>query len=382
MQKQLLIDSIHIDGGTQSRKAINDVTVTEYAEAIQAGAKLPAILVFFDGTTYWAADGFHRILAHIKAGIPNILANVERGSKPAAIWASVGSNLSHGLRRTNDDKIQATTMALSVRPDLSDEAIGLHCGVHRQTVLKVRHDTVQPVEDRQVDKRTGVDGRTRSIPPVPTPPAQEHAQMPPSARPVPGQAPTSPMPPVPKAPPPGLRATPENGKVPAVPAGWSICVACGGTGGTTKGGTCTPCFGRGLLPPVGTTTVIPLPAVKPGPAKGQVDETGHPIPDHLLELWERRSEVDALMKALSMVKCAVEHAGESSDPVFGELNASAALANLKTVYSELSACRPHAVCPWCHGVLSDQCRGCKGRGLIGKFLWDHTVPTTLKVGRK
>ena len=338
MQKQLLIGTIHIDGGTQSRAAINDETVAEYAEAIQAGAKLPPILVFFDGTTYWAADGFHRILAHIKAGKANILADVQRGAKDSAIWASVGSNLSHGLRRSNDDKIQATTMALSVRPDLSDEAIGQHCGVHRQTVLKVRHDTVQVVEDRQPHTRTGTDGKKY---PVPTPRAKSpaiSAPLPPSVPPVPPQPTIPPAPPAPKAPSPATKTTPEKGKA---------------------------------------TTTPP-----PGPVHGQKDATGHPIPDCLLELWERRREVEELMKSLSVVKCAIERAGEAADPVFGELNASAALANLKTVYGELSACRPHAVCPWCHGVLSDQCRVCKGRGMIGKFLWDNTVPTTLKAGRE
>ena len=382
MQKQLLIESIKTDGGTQSRKAINEETVTEYAEAIQAGAKLPAILVFFDGTTYWAADGFHRILAHIKAGIPNILADVERGAQPAAIWASIGSNLSHGVRRTNADRQNVVEMALKIRPDLSDEALGQHCGVSYKTIQRARGKDHQGVTLSPPATRTGVDGKTYTLPPVPTPPAHERAPMPHSAPAVPGQATTPPMLPMPKAPPPGPRATPENGKVLAVPAGWTVCVACGGTGGATKGGTCTPCFGRGLLPPVGTTTVIPLPPTTPGPAKGQLDETGHPIPDHLLEFWERRSEFDVLMKTVSMVKCEIEHAKEASDPLFGELSTGSVIAHQQSVYGELAAAKPYAVCPWCHGALSDQCRGCQGRGFIGKLHWDYTVPTNLKVGRE
>ncbi len=36
MRKQLLVESIRIDGATQSRDRINDETVAEYAEQVRA----------------------------------------------------------------------------------------------------------------------------------------------------------------------------------------------------------------------------------------------------------------------------------------------------------------------------------------------------------
>ena len=64
MAKQLLVEAIRIDGGTQSRVRISEETVAEYGEALlrqgtggQGGLPWPAVTVFFDGTEYWMADG-------------------------------------------------------------------------------------------------------------------------------------------------------------------------------------------------------------------------------------------------------------------------------------------------------------------------------------
>jgi len=75
----LAIDKIKIEG-TQSRVQINESTVSEYAEAIQNGAQFPPVTVFFDGTNFWLADGFHRLLAHKRAGKPEILETREAGT--------------------------------------------------------------------------------------------------------------------------------------------------------------------------------------------------------------------------------------------------------------------------------------------------------------
>ncbi len=57
------IKSIRRDGGTQPRVAINQTTVEEYASDMREGASFPPVLLFNDGTDYWLADGFHRVLA-------------------------------------------------------------------------------------------------------------------------------------------------------------------------------------------------------------------------------------------------------------------------------------------------------------------------------
>lgn len=74
--KTINIKTIRTDGGTQSRVEINNEIVTEYAEAIKAGAEFPAVVVFNDGVDNWLADGFHRFHAHNQAGKTSISADM------------------------------------------------------------------------------------------------------------------------------------------------------------------------------------------------------------------------------------------------------------------------------------------------------------------
>jgi uncharacterized ParB-like nuclease family protein len=113
--KPMLIDmaAIRVDGGTQSRAKLHEETIVDYADAIREGAKFPPVTVFYDGATYWLADGFHRHAAHHQAGKKKILADVRQGSRRDAILFSVGANANHGLRRTRDDKRRAVMTLLN-----------------------------------------------------------------------------------------------------------------------------------------------------------------------------------------------------------------------------------------------------------------------------
>ena len=73
---KLKIDSIQTEAGTQTRVKINEDAVTEYAEAMENGAEFPPVTVFHDGTDYWMADGFHRIMAASRNGFVDIEAEV------------------------------------------------------------------------------------------------------------------------------------------------------------------------------------------------------------------------------------------------------------------------------------------------------------------
>ena len=57
------INSIRLDGGTQPRASIDFDTVFDYMDAMTDGADFPPVVVFYDGTHYWLADGFHRVKA-------------------------------------------------------------------------------------------------------------------------------------------------------------------------------------------------------------------------------------------------------------------------------------------------------------------------------
>ncbi|MDR1384648.1 MAG: hypothetical protein LBJ67_12520 [Planctomycetaceae bacterium] len=150
---------IRTDLETQSRIALNEEIVKEYAEAMEAGTVFPAILVFYDEPhdQFILAEGFHRLAAHNKVK-PNemILAEQRLGTIDDARWASIGANQSHGLRRTNADKRNAVKQAL-LHPkgeNLSDRQIGQHVGVHHDTVGKIRHELESTGEIRQIENRT------------------------------------------------------------------------------------------------------------------------------------------------------------------------------------------------------------------------------------
>lgn len=131
---------IKIDGGTQQRAVLNQDTVSEYADAYLAGVNMPPVVLFFDGSTYWLADGFHRYFGAKKAGIEAIPAEITPGSQLDAQLYSFGANGTHGLRRTNADKRQAVMGAFEhpVSCKWSDNQIAKHCGVSQPFVSGVR----------------------------------------------------------------------------------------------------------------------------------------------------------------------------------------------------------------------------------------------------
>lgn len=136
----LALALIQIDGGTQSRATLNDHVVNDYAEAIQAGATFPPIVVFYDGKKHWLADGFHRFHAYQKAGREKVATDVRQGTRRDAILHSVGANETHGLRRTNDDKRRAvlTLLGDTEWSKWSDGEIAKRCAVSREYVNRLR----------------------------------------------------------------------------------------------------------------------------------------------------------------------------------------------------------------------------------------------------
>lgn len=136
------IRKIRRDGGTQSRAAINEATVAEYAEAMtDPDCVFPPVTVYFDGSEYWLADGFHRLAAWERIGRTEIPAEVRQGDRRRAILHSVAANSAHGLRRTNDDKRRAVLTLLEDAEwsQWSDREIARRCAVHHEMVGKLRH---------------------------------------------------------------------------------------------------------------------------------------------------------------------------------------------------------------------------------------------------
>ncbi len=148
---KLSLSQIRRDGGTQSRAAIHQTTVDEYAEDYKNGANFPPITVFYDGEILWLADGFHREKAALKAGLTEIAAIVKQGTRRDAVLYSVGANAKHGLRRSNADKRRAVMTLLEDGEwsQLSNNAIAKKCGVSLDLVNRLRRSLNESLSENQ-----------------------------------------------------------------------------------------------------------------------------------------------------------------------------------------------------------------------------------------
>lgn len=153
---KLSVELIRTDGATQPREAINAEVVSEYAEAMQSGAVFPPVTVFYDGDTYWCADGFHRIDAVKQVGWAEVDADVTQGTRRDAEWYSFGANKTHGLRRAKGDAKRAIEKILN-DPEWSkvpQTKIAEHVGVSREYVNRVSRDIDTSCDRSHDSKRT------------------------------------------------------------------------------------------------------------------------------------------------------------------------------------------------------------------------------------
>lgn len=175
MMDKVKIEQIRLDGGTQSRAMVSDETVNDYAEAMKEGAQFPPVIVFYDGQSYWLADGFHRVAAAKKAELTEIAADVRQGAQRDAVLMSVSVNANHGLRRTQADKRRAIEVLLRDEEwrGWSDREIARRVSVDHKTVAAVRADLTQRGEIPMLDTRKVARGETEytvtknSYPPTP-----------------------------------------------------------------------------------------------------------------------------------------------------------------------------------------------------------------------
>lgn len=156
---------IRTDMGTQTREAVDDDVVLEYAAAMEAGAKFPPIVVFYIEAQgeYVLVDGYHRLLAHRRVWPERAIdAEVLEGNLYDAQWYSYSANKTHGVRRNNPDKVRAVKAAL-LHPhgaEMSDRQIAEHVGVSNDMVSRHRKSMEHEGSLSENDSRTGRDGRT------------------------------------------------------------------------------------------------------------------------------------------------------------------------------------------------------------------------------
>ncbi|HWR45292.1 hypothetical protein [Sporomusa sp.] len=111
-------------------------------------AVFPSLTVFYDSSTYWLADGFHRIFAAVIADLSEVEANVLPGGRREAILHSVGANACHGLQRKSADKRKSVIMMLELAEkdkidgvkQWTQNDIAKQCCVSPDTVSRIKKE--------------------------------------------------------------------------------------------------------------------------------------------------------------------------------------------------------------------------------------------------
>jgi uncharacterized ParB-like nuclease family protein len=159
--EQIPVGSIK-DGGAQMRVEMRPETISDYADDMRKGATFPPIVVYFDGTDYWLADGYHRVQASRKVDRETIEAKVLEGTARDAILFGIGANATHGLQRTQADKRRAVERLLQ-DPEWtrwSDRKIAEAARVDHKTVGKIRRELsgeipIRAVRSGEIPKSNG-----------------------------------------------------------------------------------------------------------------------------------------------------------------------------------------------------------------------------------
>jgi hypothetical protein len=182
---------IRRDGGTQARVGNHEEVVEAYTAAMQDGRWQwhdgNRLVVVFDGTDYWLADGFHRAEAAQRAGRATVPCDVRPGSRRDAVLLACGANADHGLRRTADD-IRRAIRTLLRDPEWvrwSNREIARHARADDKTVAAVRRELEAGAEIPHLTARVGTDGkvyaaRARQAGPIALPPTTPARVAPPA----------------------------------------------------------------------------------------------------------------------------------------------------------------------------------------------------------
>ncbi len=157
---ELELKQINRSGGTQIRAAYDRATIDRYKDLHESDSKLPPIIVFYDGTDYWLADGFHRLQAKMETwvttGERTIDCDIRSGTQRNAIEYALSANADHGLPRSGEDIRRAIFRCLDDAEwsQLSNIKIAKLCGCSESMVRKVKGEREEPSHSANEEQPT------------------------------------------------------------------------------------------------------------------------------------------------------------------------------------------------------------------------------------
>jgi len=186
--KVMNLAALVLDPRLQSRVEINEDTVSEYAADIEAGDQFPPVIVFFDSTHFYLADGYHRYYGHKRAGKVSIQCEVINGTIRDAIYYSTAVNSKHGMRRSYADRRKAVmTLLEDFEWSLKNNTeIAKHVGVSISFVSNLRNTSGKMPDKIEYktpsgETKTKAKASGRPAKPKEEPPVQKEEPVPPAA---------------------------------------------------------------------------------------------------------------------------------------------------------------------------------------------------------
>ena len=306
-----------LDLSLQTRAGTDVDTINNYAEAMADGASFPDVTVFTDGTHYWLADGFHRVMAAKQNGKASISADVRKGTEDDAVVFGGTANNKQGKRPTRADVQHFLTMVWERREAIfggtpTGGNLAERCGVSRATGERF------------------VQERLKEMPKAPTRPTASKIQSKMPTRPthlVGANGREYPVRPAPQA-------APKAAETPSAPV-------------------------RPTVSKIQSPTASKIQSKMPARPvrKMPTDRYGVVIPIEINEAFEG-STLSDILSCISKARVALRKGFDEHDPAFAAVRQDA-LVNLNNAYNFVNAAEPHCVCRMCQGT---GCKACHERG--------------------
>lgn len=170
-REKVSTDRIRYDPDLQCRHKVSETTIREYAGLMNQGVEFPDPSCHgVEGnflSPIFIGDGWHRLKAAELRGQTEVYVQLSlhatlEDAREAALLEALGTNIAHGLRRTNADKRRACYLALQNWSAWTDSKIAEVVGVDHKTVASVRRKMAEQGELDASEKRTGKDGKRRA----------------------------------------------------------------------------------------------------------------------------------------------------------------------------------------------------------------------------
>ena len=147
------LTSLDLDPKTHTRTGIDPQKVDRFVELLQEGITLPPIVTYFDGETYWVADGYHRVSAHKKLELEDIEAVALEGTSRDAFLAGLAYDDETASKSTEDKKSNLEKLLDDPEwSQWSSKVLALKCGLSKTTVNRLRKPGPRKGEDGKVYK--------------------------------------------------------------------------------------------------------------------------------------------------------------------------------------------------------------------------------------